>query len=610
MRIGLTSRRVAVGVIWVVVTSLLAALPVLGLQAYGMRQIVLVAMFSLIVSGLNLSYGYAGELALGQAAVYAAGAYVTAYVAANLINDILLTMALAAGIALLIGVVTGIPGLRLGGWLLAMASFFLVLLVPPILNIFGDQLGGFEGFTGIPVPQLFGRELDSGDFYVFVIIVASLWFAVFRNLVTSVHGNAFRVLRTSPLLAESLGVPRYSMKLKAYAIGAVPAGIAGTLAAYLDGFIAPESFGLDLAIGVLAACILGGSASVYGPVFGSAIIVLAPLRVTAFDQYALVAYGVLLVVGGVLLSKGLAGLFRQLLAKTGVLRLIGGGGAPEVAERALRPIEGRRLVVSGLSKRFGGNQALQDVSFTAEPGEVTALIGPNGSGKTTVLNLVSGFYRVDEGSITVGDTETTSLSPPRVSRAGVGRTFQTPLVPEDMSVRDVVVTGMFADEAPSMAAAIVRTPGYLRAGRQMRARADRILSDLELLVHADEDAASLALGTRRVLELARVLAGEKSVVLLDEVASGLDEHEIGELASVVRQLRDAGATVVLVEHNFSLVKQISDRVVVLADGRVIADGPPKEVEANPDVARLYLGEGAAITGTRAVPASVEVRSAP
>jgi branched-chain amino acid transport system permease protein len=238
------------------------------------------------------------------------------------------------------------------------------------------------------------------------------------------------------------------------------------------------------------------------------------------------------------------------------------------------------------------------VTFTAEAGQVTALIGPNGSGKTTLLNLISGFYRVDAGTVVVGDRDVTRLSPARVSTAGIGRTFQTPLVPEEMTVLEVVITGMYGWSRSGMLSAILRTPKYERARAARADLAQKILNQLGLQEHADSEAVSLALGTRRMLELARVLAGEKSVVLLDEVASGLDEAEVVELAVAVRQLSEAGATVILVEHNFALVKQIADRVVVLADGNVLAEGTPSEVEANEHVARVYLGEGAAISGTR------------
>jgi branched-chain amino acid transport system permease protein len=597
--------RLGVVVTWLLVTLFVVMLPSMGLGPFEMRQVVLVAIMALIVSGVNLSFGYAGELALGQAAIYAAGAYVTAYVTVNYVNDALVTLLLSAVVALGIGLITGIPGLRLGGWLLAVASFFLVLMVKPVLNIIGDPVGGYEGFTGIPYPVVLGTELDARGHFVLTVLVTSVWFAAFRNLVTSLHGNALRVLKTSTILAESLGISRFRLKLKAYALGAVPAGMAGTLTAYLDGYIAPQSFGLDFAISVLAAAILGGATSVYGAFFGAAIIVLVPLHLTAFREYAFLAYGVMLILGGVFLRSGLVGIVRYGWRRAGVGRRLHRASGTAAAEDAtpssveVEPIAGEPLVVRDVSKRFGGNQALDGVSFRAEPGQVTALIGPNGSGKTTLLNMVSGFYAVDDGTISIGDRDVTALGPAAVSRAGVGRTFQTPLVPEDMTVRDVVITGLYTERGHSMPAAVLRTPGYERARRRNQERADRVMAGLELLDHADKQASSLALGTRRMLELARVLAGAKSVVLLDEVASGLDEHEVAELAQAVRRLRAAGATVVLVEHNFSLVQQVADQVVVLADGRLIATGRPAEVAADEQVMALYLGEGAHISGTRA-----------
>jgi len=220
-------RRVPFTVIPLVLAALLALLPWLGLGIYWNQEIVLTIGLALLVSGLNLSFGYAGELALGQVAIYAVGAYVSGYIALNLTSDLFVSLLATIAAALVIGLISGYPGLRLGGWALAMTSFFLVLLVPDLVNIFQKYTNGTIGLVGIPPLTLFGQPLDSNQYYLFAVIIGALWFVVFRNLVTSRHGKALLVLRRSPVLASSLGIGVRPLKLKAYALGAVPCGIAG-----------------------------------------------------------------------------------------------------------------------------------------------------------------------------------------------------------------------------------------------------------------------------------------------------------------------------------------------------------------------------------------------
>ncbi|MER7274650.1 branched-chain amino acid ABC transporter ATP-binding protein/permease [Dactylosporangium sp. NPDC000244] len=582
---------------WIVAVGAFAALPWLGASGATLRLVTLVAILALVVSGLNLTLGYAGELALAQVPIYAAGAYVTGYLATEVLNDLLVALAAAVAVAVLVGVVTGLPGLRLGGWTLAITSFFVVLLIPSIVTAFGDRLGGYEGMIGIPAPAVFGVELDGPSFYVVVIAVTALWFLVFRNIAVSRHGARLLVLKQSPILAAAVGTSPHGTKLAAYAIGAVPAGIAGCFAAYVDAYLSPLTFGLELSIIILAAGILGGPTSVYGALVGAAIMQVGPLRITFFNDYALVAYGVFLVVGGLLLRNGLAGLAQRLW------RRVRGGAPPPAAEAGealvdLPAVEGQPLVVSGVSRSFGGNLAVDDVSFEAHPGRITAIVGPNGSGKTTTMNLISGYYTPDAGTVMLGERVISGLPAHRVARCGVGRTFQTPLIPQGLTVQDTIVTGRLGSHPVSLLATALRLPRHWRALAEERRSSQEIMRALGLDRHAGTPAADLALGTRRMLELGRAIAGGSALVLLDEVASGLDEDDIRGLVRVLQKMRAAGITVVLVEHNFSLVKAVADSVVVLAEGRVLAVGTPAEVAADATVVRTYLGEGGAITGTQ------------
>lgn len=570
------------------------ALPFLGADAFVTLQVLLIAVMAMTVSSLNLSLGYAGELALGQVAVYAVGAYVAGYLGVHGHTDVLLQLLAGGGAALIVGLLVGIPGLRFGGWALAMSSFFLVLIIPDIVTLSGNLIGGFAGLSGIPPVTLFGHPLSIRATYVLIVVVAAAWFVIFRNLVTSRFGNGLLVLRQSPVVASSVGLSVYRMKLLAYAVAAVPAGLAGVLFTQVEGFIAPSTFTFSLAIAILAASILGGQRSVYGAVFGAALLTLAPLEFTSFTRYSTIVYGVFLVAFGVLLSQGLAGILRRYAqrwipgSRPAVVPVTapvtGPDDTPQLGLRGGPPLE-----LTSVSLRFGGITALDDVSLTARPGEVTALIGPNGSGKTSLLNAVSGFYRVSSGAITVDGRPVQSAPAHRVARLGVARTFQTPSMPAGLTTTEVVASGRFARVKPSLLSTSLRLPRYWRVRRDDAQQAAGVLAALGLTPLAGREAAALPLGTRRLVEVGRALAAGAQVLLLDEVASGLDSGELGHLAGILAAIRDAGVTVVLVEHNFDLVLRLADVIYVLAQGRLIATGTPAEIRANAEVERIYLG---------------------
>ena len=575
---------------------LLLAAPWLGLGIYWNQEIVLTIALALLVSGLNLSFGYAGELALGQVAIYAVGAYVSGYVALNVSSDLFVSLVIAIAAALAVGLVSGYPGLRLGGWALAMTSFFLVLLIPDLVNILQRFTNGTIGLVGIPSLTLFGQALDANQYYAFAVVVGVLWFAVFRNLVTSRHGKALLVLRRSPVLASSLGIGVRPLKLKAYALGAVPCGIAGVLFANLNHFVSPSNpgpFTITTTIAVLAASVLGGSTSVYGALAGAIVLQLGPLRLTSFQQYSDAVDGAFLILFGVLFSDGLSGMCSRWLARR--VRPAGRADAPGPADTGARrrplagTLSGAALEIDSVSKRFGGNAALAGVTVAAKPGQVTAVIGPNGSGKTTLLNMICGFYRLDQGSIALGGIQLAGRHPHKVASAGVVRTFQTPIIPKGLTVAETVATGRYSAAYTAMPASVLRLPAHWRGEQADRSRAAEALAVAGIAHLADEDAESQPLGIRRLIEVARAVAAEPRVVLFDEIASGLDDDEVRDLGEIVRELAAAGATVVLVEHNFGLVLDVADEIYVLANGQVVATGPPAEIAAHPAVLREYLG---------------------
>ncbi|WP_396655770.1 ATP-binding cassette domain-containing protein [Microbacterium sp.] len=591
-------RSTTLPIVAVIAFILILLLPMFGLDFYWQRQVMLIAVYALAASGLNLSFGYGGELALGQVAVFAGGAYVTAILYNAGVRDILIAIVASVLVAAVLGLITGIPGLRLSHWSLALVSFFLVLLIPSVVAIFAPVTGGSAGLPGIIGPTLFGNPLMGVSFYVLVIIVTFIWLILMRNMIVSRFGATLKVLSTSPTLTESMGAPAYGVRIRAYVIGALPAGVAGVFYTYMAGFISPESFTMMLTIAILAATVLGGANSVWGAPIGAAIIVLGPLQAAAFERYSVAVYGVFLVLVGVLFSSGLAGIARRIIRRLD-RRIMGGASSAEKvealdelrreAEQAELKIPGQRLEMTGVTKSFAGVKALAGVDLAVEPGTITAIIGANGAGKTTLLNAISGVLRPDAGSIQLNGRELVGLSASTVARMGVGRTFQTPLIPKSMTVLEVAQTGRLRYGGLGLVSAMLRLPRFFRTERNDREAALAALSFGGLTHLANEDAQSLPLGTRRLLEVVRAVAGEPSVLLLDEPAAGLDDDGLRELELLMRRTRDAGGTVVLVEHNVPFVMSTADQVYAMELGRVIAAGPPDAVSRNQRVIDSYLG---------------------
>lgn len=569
--------------------------------AVAARDIMLVATLALMVSGLNLVLGYAGELAVGQVAFYAIGAYIAGFIGMSLgQHDLLVGLAAVIIGAVIVGLVTGVPSLRLSGWPLAMVTFFLVLIVPNLIEIFSRWTGGGQGMA-VERATFFGSELGAYGYYIVVVTVTAIWFLVVRNIILSPHGTGFLVLRQSPELAGALGMSVYRTKLKVYVLGTIAPALGGALFAWMDGFIAPDSFTFGLAITLLAASVFGGGTSIYGALLGAAVLHFTEDALTGFNQYQLIVFGLLLVVLAIALPDGVVGLVRRWLGRYLPAPGHTAGAHTHTGEALeLDGLRGQPVVVEQLDKSFGGNHAVRGVSFTARPGEITALIGTNGSGKTTVLNMINGFLRPDTGAVRLGEGDGArtlhTMSVDAVARAGVMRTFQTPIMPEGVTTVDFVALGGYLTDPASLAETVMRLPGHRRTLRQATARAEQLLGALGLAEIMDKDVNSLPLGNRRLVEVARCLAASPSVLLLDEVGSGLDEGDLARLEDLLRRIRDAGVTIILVEHNFPLVMRLADHVHVLSRGATLVEGPPEQIRDHPDVAVEYLGRAPENTG--------------
>ena len=621
------------GVTWPILVALIAVtLPWTADNFSWTRQVLLIAVFGLISTGLVISFGYAGELQFGQVAIFAVGAYLSGIVAKLGLSDILVLVIMAAAAASLLGLVLAGVALRLGGWALGMVSFFLVLIIPDLVAVFGSVTGGYIGLSGIPPPTLFGAPLGPNGLYVFSIITLVIWIAFCRSLLRSRYGGVFRVCREGKVLASSLGLSSQYVKVVAYTLGAAPAGAAGVLFTFANLYVGATSFSLESSIAVLAAVILGGAESLYGAVLGAAILQLGPFNSASFQQYAILVYGLFLLAVAILLRTGISGLARQ-----GCRRLARAvaGGSPTAsvaqlalvseAARAAQAADGRdqardggsaiarepgpagspepgnpdgmlassggvvALEVEGISRSFGGVVALNGVNFRAEAGEITALIGTNGSGKTTLLNTISGLVRPDNGRVRILGQEAVGQPAYKVARLGLARTFQTPAIPRGMSALDVAASGRFIAERQGVASCGLRLPGARQAAKRDQEAGRSALELTGLSGVADQEASALPLGARRLLEVARAITGGAQVMLLDEPAAGLSPLELETLAEVLLRVRQQGVACVLVEHNFPFVTGLADLIYVMHLGSVIVTGTSAEIEASQTVAQVYLG---------------------
>ena len=579
--------------------------PWLSLPPSIQHQVMLVAILSMAATGLNLTLGYAGEFALGQSAIMALGAYTAGILLERYPSLSVGLVLLAGGLAgAAIGLVSGVPGLRLASWSLGMVTFLMVLLVPDLTLLAPEITGGPNGLAGIPYPVIWHDQVSGEWLYAIVVLVASAWFLFYRNLLRSRYAVLLLTVKKDPLAALSIGIPVFRTKLVAYVLASVPAAIAGVLFAYVSSFVSPDQFGIDQTIAIFAAVILGGSGSIWGPIAGTGFLQLLPFQTEVFARYALVIYGVLLAFVAVMLPGGLSPIARQLLRRkplsmTRFKARSGPQERPSAPVSSFAPMPGRiestasgdgslaELDVRKVTVRFDGAMVLEDVSFTVRSG-ITALIGPNGSGKTTILNVISGFVKPASGDIRLAGVSITKEAIWRRSRRGLGRTFQTPRIPSDVLVVEAVAVGAAFRGAHILSAGL-RLPAWARLERAEIERAYVALEQVGLGDLAEVSVERVPPGQLRLIEIARALLMEPRLLLLDEPAAGLGENEVTELRRVMVSLAARGTSVLLVEHNLSLVTSSASHVIVLDAARVIFDGNPETVREDPSVQKAFLG---------------------
>ncbi len=571
-----------------------------------------VGLYSLVALGLVMLTGVGGMTSFGQAAFVGLGAYATAWVCTSPAAAAALAgvppalwpwLGLALGLAITFAVAwaLGAITLKLSGHYLPLCTIAWGL---SLYFLFGNLqfLGGQTGITGVPPLTLFGVSLASPralGLVIWAVLLLALW--ALHNLLDSREGRAVRALKGGRLMAESMGVDTARQRIKVFVLAALLAAVSGWLYAHMQRFINPTPFNLNIGIEYLFMAVVGGAGHLWGAVLGAALITLLkeqlqdwlPRLLGSSGNFEVIAFGLLMLL--VLqryadgLWPGLARLARRVLKPAPAAAFPAAAAADPLPQRALPPQGQVLLEAAEVSKRFGGLVANNAVTMDLKAGEVHALIGPNGAGKSTFFNMISGVDDPSSGTVRLLGEAMTGQPSRRFAARGLGRTFQHVRLLRERSVLENVALGAHRRGRRGWLASMLRLDRAEEAA--LLAEAQRQIGRCGLGAEAHMPAGSLPLGRQRVVEIARALAGQPVVLLLDEPAAGLRHLEKRGLAELLGQLRGEGLGILIVEHDMDFVMNLADRVTVLEFGSVIAQGTPAEVQHNPRVLDAYLGGG-------------------